>query len=92
MLGMGTWSRAWRLLEPDGRKLLNELQRRGLTRLFDLNGAIGYTKMLKNQIANKNNSWAIRWHAAMFLPTGCSCLPARAWLITSALTAPARIA
>jgi hypothetical protein len=65
--GWATWSRAWRLFEPDGRKLLTELQRRGLTRLFDLDGAVAYTKMLKNQIANKNNSWAIRWHAAMFL-------------------------
>lgn len=65
--GWGTWSRAWRLFEPDGRKLLAELQRRRLTRLFDLDGAIGYMKMLRNQIANKNNSWAIRWHASMFL-------------------------
>jgi hypothetical protein len=65
--GWATWSRAWRLFEPDGRKLLAELQQRGLTRLFDLDGAIDYTKMLRNQIANKNDSWAIRWHAAMFL-------------------------
>jgi hypothetical protein len=65
--GWATWSRAWRLFEPDGSRLLAELQQRGLTRLFDLEGAIAYTKMLKNQIANKNNSWAIRWHAAMFL-------------------------
>lgn len=65
--GWATWSRAWRLFEPDGRKLLAEIQQRGLTRLFDLEGAIGYTKMLKRQIAGKNNSWAVRWHAAMFL-------------------------
>jgi hypothetical protein len=65
--GWATWSRAWRLFEPDGGKLLAELQKRGLTRLFDLDGAIKYTKMLRNQIAGRNNSWAIRWHAAMFL-------------------------
>jgi len=65
--GWATWSRAWRMFEPDGRKLLAELQRRRLTGLFDLDGAIAYTKMLRDQIANKNNSWAIRWHAAMFL-------------------------
>jgi glycosyltransferase involved in cell wall biosynthesis len=65
--GWATWSRAWRLFEPDGRKLLAELERRGLTQLFDLDGAIGYMNMLRKQIANKNNSWAIRWHAAMFL-------------------------
>jgi len=65
--GWATWSRAWRMFEPDGGKLLAELRRRKLTRLFDLDGAIGYTRMLQQQIAGKNNSWAIRWHAAMFL-------------------------
>ena len=65
--GWATWSRAWRLFEPDGKKLLAELQQRRLTRLFDLDGAITYTKMLRNQIAGRNNSWAIRWHASMFL-------------------------
>jgi hypothetical protein len=75
--GWATWSRAWRLFEPDGRKLLAELQRRGLTRLFDLDGAIAYTKMLKDQIANKNDSWAIRWHAAMFLADRLQLSPGR---------------
>lgn len=65
--GWATWSRAWRMFEPDGTKLLAELRKRGLTGLFDLDGAIAYTKMLRDQIAKKNNSWAIRWHAAMFL-------------------------
>jgi hypothetical protein len=65
--GWATWSRAWRLFEPDGSKLLAELRRRNLTDLFDLDGAIAYTQMLKNQIAGKVDSWAIRWHAAMFL-------------------------
>jgi len=65
--GWATWSRAWRLFERDGRKLLAELQRRNLTRRFDLEGAIPYTQMLKDQIFGRNNSWAIRWHATMFL-------------------------
>ncbi|MDB4805034.1 glycosyltransferase family 2 protein [bacterium] len=65
--GWATWSRAWQLFEPDGRKLLADLQRQKLTRVFDLDGAIAYTQMLKDQIAVKNNSWAIRWHAATFL-------------------------
>lgn len=65
--GWATWSRAWRLFEPDGGKLLAELRRRNLTHLFDLDEAIAYTRMLKNQIAGKVDSWAIRWHAATFL-------------------------
>jgi len=65
--GWATWSRAWQLFEGDGRQLLAELERQGLTHRFDLDGAMAYTRMLKDQIAGKNNSWAIRWHAAMFL-------------------------
>jgi len=75
--GWATWSRAWQGFEPDGRKLLAELQLRKLTRSFDLDGAIAYTQMLKNQIAGKVDSWAIRWHASMFLANRLQLSPGR---------------
>jgi Glycosyl transferase family 2 len=75
--GWATWSRAWRLFESDGRKLLAELRRRNLTGPFDLDGAIAYTQMLKNQINGKVDSWAIRWHAAMFLADRLQLSPGR---------------
>ena len=65
--GWGTWKRAWQLFNPDGRALLSELERRELTRCFDFNGAYRFTRMLRRQIAGKNNSWAIRWNASLFL-------------------------
>ena len=65
--GWATWSHAWELFENDGAITLAELRRRGLTKHFDLDGAFPYIWLLKEQIAGKNNSWAIRWHAAMFL-------------------------
>ncbi len=65
--GWGTWERAWRLFNPDGRQLLGELQDRRLTRRFDFGGAYGFTRMLRRQIEGKNNSWAIRWNASLFL-------------------------
>lgn len=65
--GWATWQRAWRLFEPDGAKLLQELEARKLTRQFDFNGKYGFTRMLRRQIAGKNNSWAIRWNATLFL-------------------------
>jgi hypothetical protein len=65
--GWATWSRAWQLFDADGSRLLSELQRRRLSRQFDLDGAIAYTRMLRQQIAGISDSWAIRWHAAMFL-------------------------
>lgn len=65
--GWATWKRAWKYFNPDGKALLEELQRRKLTYTFDFNGKYGYTRMLRRQIEGKNNSWAIRWNASLFL-------------------------
>lgn len=65
--GWATWERAWKHFNPNGQQLLNELERRKKTREFDFNGKYGYTRMLRRQIEGKNNSWAIRWNASLFL-------------------------
>ena len=65
--GWATWERAWRLFRPDGTALLRELTQRRLTRQFDFDGAYGYTRMLRRQTEGKNDSWAIRWNASLFL-------------------------
>ena len=65
--GWATWERAWKHFNPDGAQLLQELKRRKLTHTFDFNGNYPYTRMLRRQIEGKNNSWAIRWNASLFL-------------------------
>jgi hypothetical protein len=65
--GWATWKRGWDLFEKDGKKLLDELEKRKLTKLFDFNGAYPYTKMLKDQVEGKVDSWAIRWYASAFI-------------------------
>jgi hypothetical protein len=65
--GWATWKRSWDLFEPDGRKLLSELERRRLSRSFDFEGSYPYTQMLRDGIAGMNDSWAIRWYASAFL-------------------------
>lgn len=65
--GWATWKRGWDRFEPDGRKLLKELQERNLQKRFDLNGAHPYTRMLRWQARGVLDSWAIRWHASAFL-------------------------
>lgn len=65
--GWATWQRAWQHFNPDGQYLLNELHRRHLTRRFDFNGKYSFTRMLRRQVEGKNNSWAIRWNASLFL-------------------------
>lgn len=75
--GWATWKRGWACFNGDGQFLLDELNRRKLTDAFDFNGAYPYTKMLKNQIAGKNDSWAIRWHASAFLAGKLTLYPGR---------------
>lgn len=65
--GWATWKRGWDLFEKDGQKLLNELEEKKLTRLLDFNGTYNYTQMLRDQIAGKNDSWAVRWLVSAFL-------------------------
>lgn len=65
--GWATWARAWKFFNPDGKELLYLLEKNKLVRTFDFNGNYGFTRMLKRQIAGKNNSWAIRWNASLFV-------------------------
>lgn len=65
--GWGTWKRAWQHFNPDGKALLDEIQRRKLSKSFDFNGNYPFTRMLKRQISGMNDSWAIRWNASLFL-------------------------
>jgi hypothetical protein len=65
--GWATWKRGWDLLETDGNKLLKELEAKDQTKDFDFNDSYPYLQMLKDQIARKNNSWAILWYASAYL-------------------------
>ena len=65
--GWATWERAWSHFNPDGKQLLARLEQTRQTRRFDFNGAYRFTRMLRRQIAGKNNSWAIRWNASLFV-------------------------
>ena len=65
--GWGTWARGWKHFNADGAALLRQVQQRGLAGEFDLDDSYPYTQMLKDCIAGKNDSWAIRWYASAFL-------------------------
>jgi Glycosyl transferase family 2 len=75
--GWATWRRAWSAFEPDGRKLLIDLKRRRLTREFDFGHRYPFTGMLEDQIAARNSSWAILWHASCYLRDWLTLYPGR---------------
>jgi hypothetical protein len=75
--GWATWRRAWAVFEVDGSKLLELLEASGEALRFDFDGAYAYIGMLKDQIAGRNDSWAVRWYASAFLERKLTLHPAR---------------
>ena len=75
--GWATWRRGWKIFNPNGKYLLDELTRRGLLRFFDFNSTSPHSKMLKEQIKGGNDSWAVRWYASAFLANKLTLYPGR---------------
>jgi len=73
--GWATWKRGWDLFEQDGQYLLEQLIGQKLADKFDFDDSYPYVRMLKSQIAGKNNSWAIRWYASAFLKNKLTLYP-----------------
>ena len=65
--GWGTWRRAWKKFDSNGQRLLNKIKKNKLQKLFNFNNSFNYMKLLQDQINKKNQSWAIRWYASIFL-------------------------
>ncbi len=75
--GWATWGRAWEHFNPDAGVLLRELESRGLSESFDMQGAFPYTKMLRLQLCKRIDSWAIRWRASCYLAGMLTLYPGR---------------
>jgi hypothetical protein len=75
--GWATWQRAWQGFIADGEELLRRLAGHPRRRYFDYLGNWPHTTMLKGYLAGRNNSWAIRWHASMFLEGRLTLHPGR---------------
>ena len=65
--GWGTWRDSWKIFNPDGHYLLNELKKKKLISAFNFDGSFPFTQMLSDQVEGKNDSWAIRWYASAYL-------------------------
>jgi len=75
--GWATWQRAWNMFEPDGKKLLAQLQDRKLEKEFNFDDSHDYIGLLEGQINDKNDSWAIRWYASAFLQDKLTLYPGK---------------
>jgi hypothetical protein len=78
--GWATWNDRWKLFRSDGRELLAELLERNLLRTFTLGHTAPYCRLLCQQILRLNNSWAIRWHASLFLADRLTLYPTHSFV------------
>jgi hypothetical protein len=78
--GWATWSRAWKNFEKNPVILLKKIKQLGYEYDFNFYGAIEMTKMLKNNIRKKNDSWAIRWCAHNYIKNRLTLFPAQSFV------------
>ena len=72
--GWATWARAWRDFEPDVDVLLKQFDKKKIEK-FSIEGTMNFWKQLEGFKAGKNDSWAIRWYASIFLKGGLTLNP-----------------
>jgi hypothetical protein len=76
--GWATWKNSWELFNPNGEELLNAIIENKSEHDFNRKGTHDFIGMLKDQIYGMNDSWAIRWHASLFLENKYCLQPTRA--------------
>lgn len=74
--GWATWERAWKDFEPDINKLIARFDRRKRLE-FSIEGTMNFWKQIIEFKRGRNNSWAIRWYASIFLKGGLTLNPSK---------------
>lgn len=72
--GWATWGRAWEHFEPDIDRIISQFDHDKIKR-FSIDGTMNFWKQIREFKRGKNNSWAIRWYASIFLKGGLTLNP-----------------
>ncbi len=73
--GWATWDRAWEHFNPDVNDLINQFSQE-MKYQFAIEDSMNYWKQMRELKWGRNNSWAIRWYASIFLKGGLTLNPA----------------
>jgi hypothetical protein len=73
--GWGTWSDRWNDTNFDAPSLIHEIRERNLVHQFNLDGTNNYTGMLEQLVNGDIDSWAVPWHASMYLQNRLTLYP-----------------
>lgn len=74
--GWATWDRAWKNFQPDIDKLISQFDAQ-MRHEFSIEGTMNFWKQIEEFKSGKNNSWAIRWYASIFLKGGLTLNPSQ---------------
>jgi hypothetical protein len=74
--GWATWERAWQHFNPDIDALLEKFDAKRKYE-FSIEGTMNFWKQMQDFKNKKNNSWAIRWYASIFLMNGLCLNPSK---------------
>lgn len=74
--GWATWNRAWKNFNPDIDDLMSQFSKPQI-RQFSIEGTMNFWKQMQEFKSGKNNSWAIRWYASIFLAGGLTLNPSK---------------
>jgi hypothetical protein len=74
--GWATWDRAWQHFEPNIDTLLKQFNH-PKKHAFSIEGTMNFWKQMQDFKKGKNNSWAIRWYASIFLKGGLTLNPSQ---------------
>jgi len=73
--GWGTWKDRWDSAEFNVDTLLSQFNVKSNRKIFDLGGYQSNYKLLEKQKEGEVDSWAIRWHASMFIQNRLTLYP-----------------
>lgn len=79
--GWATWKNRWDFFEHDGKKLWDIINESKQWRKFNINNTYPFKELLENQIIVKNDSWAIRWYASIFIHNMINLYPTKSLTI-----------
>jgi hypothetical protein len=74
--GWATWARAWQHFEPNIDLLMGQFDAKKRAH-FSIDHTMNFWKQMLDFKSGKNNSWAIRWYASIFLKGGLTLNPSQ---------------
>jgi len=74
--GWATWERAWDHFEPNIDTLMAKFDKSAKS-AFSIEHTMNFWKQMEDFKSGRNNSWAIRWYASIFLKGGLTLNPSQ---------------